>query len=147
MRNPVLTSTLYHGTSSDFLEFSIEHCGSKKGVGFPLGYLGIYFTPCPKLASMFCKNKWNSPRSTFKKGARVIPVVVASSKVKVIHPMEWLPYSGSTPEEIISMRNKLLSEGYDCIIIESSEKYCADELYEPQVVVLKPEIIKNQILL
>ena len=140
-------STLYHGTSTSFSEFSISECGSKNGTGYPLGFLGIYFTECPVLASKFCKNKWSSSRSKYKKGSHVIPVNLVADSIKVMNPIEWIRYSGSPKEELISLRKDLISQGYDCIRVESSAVHCVDELYVAQYIALKPEIIKYKIAL
>ncbi len=135
----LLERTMFHGTSHDFEVFSLDQCGT--GTKMPLGYLGIYFTPCPLLASKFCKNKWNSKRSKYRKGSRVIPVSLAASKIKYWNAIQFIQHSGSSPESLIRVREELTEQGFDCIVVKASEKYCLDELYEPQVIVLNPNII------
>lgn len=141
MSNEIFNSVLFHGTSSEINTFNFEQLGSKKGTGFPLGHLGIYLTPCPSLASMFCKYKWTSPHSKYKSGSNVIPVTVTPKKTKYMSAFEWIATSAST-RETINLRNTLISHGYDTVVVESSDFVCCNELYVPQVIVLNPDIIQ-----
>lgn len=71
-----------------------------------------------------------------------MPVELAASRVKTMGAIEWIRYSGSPKDEIIALRVELVNQGYDCIKIESSDVHCIEELYVPQYIALKPEIIK-----
>jgi len=137
-----IPATLYHGTKTSFDRFSMSDCGSRKGTGYPLGFLGLYFTECPLLASKFCKNKWSSSRSKYKIGSYVIPVKLSAKNVKVMSPIQWIRYSGSPRHELVELRKNLIDEDYDCIKVEASDVHCPDELYVPQYIALKSEIIE-----
>jgi hypothetical protein len=89
----VLGQILYHGTTKVFDTFDLAFCG--KGTKMPLGHIGIYFTPCAELASKFCKNKWSSNRSTYRKGSNVISVKLIGVKALTVTAWEWNGHSGS----------------------------------------------------
>ena len=131
--------TMYHGTTKYIERFDLSFCGT--GTKMPLGHLGLYFTECPELASKFCKNKWNSNRSKYRKNSVVYPVKIMPRKPVYWSALQFIQYSGHQPEALKSIREQLLLEGHDCIVVKASNDHCQDELYVPQIIVLDDSII------
>jgi hypothetical protein len=139
----VLQNVLYHGTTKSFNKFDLKYCG--KGTKMPLGFLGVYFTPCAELASKFCKNKWSSNRSKYRAGSNVIPVKLRDAKPFTMTALEWIGKSGNSADTLSKLRESYINNGFNCLVIKSSDIHCRNELYEPQVIVLDPSIIEFNI--
>ncbi len=139
----LLDNILFHGTAKLFDKFDLSFCG--KGTNMQLGHLGIYFTPCAELASNFCRHEWSSNDSDFRQGSHVIPVKINATRVLEMDAIEWIQHSNDSVTSIVELRNSYIQQGYDCLIIKTSDYICCDELYVPQVIVLNPAIIEYAI--
>lgn len=133
----IFEKKLFHGTNKSFDSFELKFCG--KATGAPLGFLGVYLTPSPQVASWFCRGKWDNHKSRYRKGANIVPVYVEAKSIVVINAHEWVFLSGAKKGDVIDKRLALIEAGVDAVVIREND--FLDELIVPQVAVLKPELI------
>lgn len=108
---------LYHGTASDFDEFSLNNPRMKSG---KLGE-GIYLTPDPKAASFFAKISSDKGDGA----ARVLPVYARMKNPYVIASERDIPAGGIS-------REKLSAAGYDGIVLQDGERTKEIVVFDPK---------------
>jgi hypothetical protein len=134
---------LYHGTNADFSEFIYSKFGNNTDA--PLSALGFYFTAEHELASKFTKGKNWMKGGKYKKNANLIAVYLSLQNPKYMTAHEWLHMSGRSILSIKELREDLISQGYDGIIIEPLKYDFTGELKTPQYVAFFSNLVKSAI--
>ena len=135
---------LYHGTNADFSEFVYSKFGNNTGA--PLSALGFYFTAEHELASKFTKGKnWMKNSGKYKNTANLIAAYLSLQNPKYMTADEWLQMSGRSILRIKELREDLINQGYDGIIIAPQEYDFTGELKTPQYVAFFSNLVKSAI--
>ena len=116
---------VYHGTSSDFGEFSHEHIGKENDYGY-MG-AGFYFMSDPEWGSGYAEVAGEKSG-----GSSVLPVYLKMENPYIIYKYEQLPLKAKTgifnKTEAIALTNILKKRGYDGVILDNMEFV----VFEPQ---------------
>jgi thioredoxin reductase len=162
-----------HGTASDFYAFKKDRLGAATGqVDTPLGF---FFTEDPAGANYFARSAGykNTGMDKYKayeeegpvdkngdlipQGAAIIPAVLSIQKPYVFDtpqdfsremfgPMTMFGFNKHSPDEILSLKKKLISQGYDGIKIIKGGHYMMGEDPNSDVwVAFDPKQIKSAI--